>query len=115
MTNLDRYGEDIAGKYLESKGYSLLERNYRSIFGETDIIARKNNRFHFIEVKRKSSYSFSRPEEMLNYAKKQKLLRSAKSYLVDNRLDNVNWQIDLLTIVGNNGFKLRFYKNVVQE
>ncbi len=115
MNNLDRYGEDIAIKYLRDKDYLVVESNYTCLFGEIDIVARKSDRYHFVEVKRKSSYSFGRPEEMLNYYKSQKLLRLAKNYLTKKCLEDVDWQIDLIAITDSDEIKIRYYQNVVQE
>lgn len=48
---LGALGEDIACKYLENNGYRVIERNYLKKWGEIDIIAKKGNKIHFVEVK----------------------------------------------------------------
>ena len=48
---IGRIGEDIAGKYLENKGFKIVGRNYLKKYGEIDIIAQKGKITHFIEVK----------------------------------------------------------------
>ncbi len=48
---IGRVGEDIAIKYLENKGFEIIEQNYRKKYGEIDIIAQKGKILHFIEVK----------------------------------------------------------------
>jgi len=51
---IGQIGEDCAVKYLENRGYKILERNYRKKYGEIDIIALKDSILHFVEVKSKS-------------------------------------------------------------
>lgn len=48
---IGRLGEDIAKKYLENKGFSIIGQNYLRKCGEIDIIAQKGKILHFIEVK----------------------------------------------------------------
>jgi putative endonuclease len=48
---IGKIGEDIAVKFLEQRGFEILERNYLKKFGEIDVICRKNSKIHFIEVK----------------------------------------------------------------
>jgi putative endonuclease len=48
---IGKLGEDVACKYLEKKGYVILERNYTRKWGEIDIVSCETERIHFIEVK----------------------------------------------------------------
>jgi putative endonuclease len=48
-------GEDLAEMFLVKNGFKILERNYLKKWGELDVIAKKNNLIHFIEVKSKVS------------------------------------------------------------
>ena len=66
-------GEDIACKYLISKGFTIIERNYRKKWGEIDIVSQKSGRIHFVEVK--ASLGGINPEEHLTPRKIDKLLR----------------------------------------
>lgn len=59
-------GETLAVEYLQMKGYKILQRNYRSKWGEIDIIAKADKVVVFVEVKTKSSDKFGEPWEMVN-------------------------------------------------
>ncbi len=74
-------GEEIAKKYLEGKGYKIVEQNYRTKFAEIDIIAYNDNTLVFVEVRTKKSERFGTPEETLNKKKMLKLKRNALAYV----------------------------------
>ncbi|MDR3113821.1 MAG: YraN family protein [Endomicrobium sp.] len=91
--------KDVA-LFLKSKGYKILETNYRTSFGEIDIIAKNKGDIVFIEVKyRKSSYSGT-PQEAVNYRKQQKIIKSALAYIKQNSLKN-NIRFDVAAVSQN--------------
>lgn len=99
-------GEDIACKFLEKNGFSLLERNYTKKWGEIDIISKKNNVIYFIEVKSKSvpdldivSHETGRPEDNMHPWKLKRLSRTIQTYLINKRIGNTPWQFDLLVVL----------------
>ena len=55
------WGEDAAVRYLKTRGYEILDRNYRSSWGEIDIIARQRDVLAFVEVKTRQCLKFGRP------------------------------------------------------
>jgi putative endonuclease len=59
-------GETLAAECLQRKGYKILQRNYRSKWGEVDIIAKIDQTVVFVEVKTKSSDKYGEPWEMVN-------------------------------------------------
>lgn len=61
-------GEEIACRLLKEKGYRIIETNFRTRFGELDIIASKDNFLVFVEVKLKKGTDFGLPEEMITEA-----------------------------------------------
>lgn len=90
-------GEDMAEKYLLEKGYSILHRNWRHKNWEMDIIATKDSKIHFIEVKTRRTTTFGHPEEGVSRRKVKNLMGAAEEFL----LLNPNWkliQFDILSI-----------------
>lgn len=108
---IGQIGEDSACKWLESRGYKVIERNYLKKWGEIDIIAKKGNKIHFVEVKAVSreipdgdvthvtpidSY---RAEDNMHPWKLERLGRTIQSYLLERNVsDETNWQFDVITV-----------------
>ena len=78
--NIGQEGEDTATNYLVEKGYTILIRNFRTNFGEIDIIAQHNEHIVFIEVKYRSSLDYGPPYEAVNKHKLYKLRRMVDYY-----------------------------------
>jgi putative endonuclease len=102
------YGEQIAVNYLTQQGFTILDTNYLKKWGEIDIVARKTNIIHFVEVKAVSyetqpllkaavSHGTWRPEENVSNHKLIKLNRVIESWLLDNQCD-LDWQIDVAAV-----------------
>ncbi|GAB5045710.1 YraN family protein [Thermodesulfovibrio sp. TK110] len=78
---LGKEGERLAVEYLLARGYKILERNFRTQFGEIDIIAKQGKYIVIIEVKRRISENFGNPEMAVNYRKQERLKKLALFYL----------------------------------
>jgi len=76
-----REGEERAVRFLQKKGYEILQRNVRYRRGEIDIIATDGDTMVFVEVKAKSSPSFGVPEEAVDKRKQKQLSRLALLHL----------------------------------
>lgn len=74
-------GEDRAAAYLTEKGFRILARNYRSRFGEIDIIAEDGKYILFAEVKTRKSSSLVDPAEAVTAAKRTRIAKTALLYL----------------------------------
>ncbi|MBO5888998.1 MAG: YraN family protein [Clostridia bacterium] len=87
---LGREGEDLVYNFLKKNGYKILEKNYRTPFGEADIIAKsKDGTIYFIEVKTRSTLKYGTPAEAVNYKKQQKYRDIANFYLNCNNISDV--------------------------
>ena len=71
----------MAARYLRKKGYTLLAANYRTRFGEIDIIAADKKYIAFVEVKLRSGAAIYTPEEAVTPLKQQKIVKAAMQYL----------------------------------
>jgi putative endonuclease len=96
-------GEGLAAEYLEKKGYKIEERNFRTRFGEIDIVCWDGKTLVFVEVKTKIGHDFGEPEEMVNKRKLSQVKKMGEVYLMDKKL-NVACRVDVVAIVlQNNG------------
>lgn len=97
--NIGQLGEDIAVKYLENHGYSILERNYRKPWGEIDIVAQQSHELVFFEVKTQNQKFEWRPEENITQHKKHQLSKIISTYIKEHRIsESQDWRIDVLAI-----------------
>ena len=78
---LGKIGEETAAEILRSKGFQILQRNYRCSMGEVDIIAAKGSRISFIEVKTRQSRNYGRPCESIGKEKQKHIRNAATCYL----------------------------------
>ena len=95
---LGEKGEKIAIDFLLEKGYTILEKNYRYLKAEVDIIAKIENTLAVIEVKTRSTDYFGNPEEFVNPKKIKLLLSAIDYYVTENDLD-VDVRFDIIAIV----------------
>ena len=102
---LGKWGESVAAVHLEAKGFRIVGRNWRSAFGEIDIIAQDGGEFVFVEVKTRRGNQMGTPEEGLTKEKAEKLRQVAQLYLAEKDLDK-DWRIDLVAIEIDNRGKL---------
>ena len=77
--NLGDFGESIAAKFLEDKGYEIVATNYRCRYGEIDIVAWDNNQLVFVEVRPMKGCSFGTPEESVGSIKQSRMVSAAQT------------------------------------
>ena len=76
--------EERAARFLESKGYKILKRNYKTKFSEIDIIAEDEGVICFVEVKARHSNLFGEPADAVCAAKQRQISKAAICYLKEN-------------------------------
>ena len=74
-------GEELAARYLKRKGYELVAQNYRSRFGEIDLIVRKGELLVFCEVKTRKDDRFSAAREAVDFRKQRRIILTASRFL----------------------------------
>ena len=99
---LGKWGEDLAAEYLEKKGYTIVERDWKSGRRDIDIIALDDGVMVFVEVKTRRNRLFGEPEESIDYHKLQNLQQAINHYI---RFRNIRQEVrfDIISIVGTIG------------
>lgn len=102
-----RWGEELAAGYLRQNGYTLLEQNVRTPYGEIDLVAHYSPSDGssagepltvFVEVKTRRSSSFGLPEQAVTGKKRAHMLAAAQSYLQAHSDLSGAWRIDVIAI-----------------
>jgi putative endonuclease len=78
---LGAFGERAAATMLESRGYQIIDRNWRCRWGELDLVATKGDELAFVEVKTRRGSALGAPEESVTSAKHERIWRSVHEYL----------------------------------
>jgi len=91
-------GEDLAARELTSRGYAILERRYRTRFGEIDIVAEDGETLVFVEVRARATAEFGRAAESVTDAKKRKVTAMAVDYLARHHVTNRPCRFDVVAI-----------------
>jgi len=98
---LGKKGELLAIDFLLDKGYTILEKNYRYLKAEVDIIVQKEQVLAAVEVKTRSTAYFGSPEEFVNPKKIKLLISAMDHYVVEHNLD-VEVRFDIIAIIHQN-------------
>ncbi len=91
-------GEDAAVAFLKKRGYRIIVRNYRTRYGELDIIARHRKTLVFVEVKTRHGDEFGRPEEAVTPRKLATLERCAQVYLLESR-SSADYRFEVVSVM----------------
>ena len=93
-----KLGEELAVNYLIEKGYEILERNWRNIHKEIDLIARDGRDLVVVEGKTRQSDENGEPDLAVTRQKQTRLISAANAYLFQNSLD-INTRFDIISII----------------
>lgn len=105
-------GEEIAARHLKKCGYRIVERNYRCVFGEIDIIARDGQVLVFVEVRSRRTDRHGSPLESIGLKKQRKLSLLAVCYMKERRLSDISARFDVVAVnVREHGDEIKLIKN----
>lgn len=93
-----RKGEEIAVNYLVSQGFFILHRNWRCAHKEIDIVAQKEGRLHFVEVRTRTYPLLIEPAQTINRRKQLLLLQAARAYISFYKID-MDVQFDAVALL----------------
>ena len=110
---LGRQGEDAAVRHLKELGYQIVERNYRTMLGEIDIIAKEKGDLVFVEVKTRSGTGFGVPAESITPRKCRQISKTAMLYLSQHKLTDAPARFDVVSVIaGRDGkFEIEVIRN----
>jgi len=95
------YTENLACKYLENKGFKLIEKNFNCRVGEIDLIMKDNDSLVFVEVRYRRNNSFGSGAESITTSKQSKLIKTASLYLQQHaKLNKYPARFDVVSITG---------------
>ena len=95
---LGKRGEQMAADYLAANGLAILERNWRCVDGELDIIAVEDRTLVFVEVKTRRSRIAGAPEEAVDERKQTRMRRAAEVFARRYRADEVEMRFDIAAV-----------------
>jgi putative endonuclease len=96
--SLGKMGEELAVTQLRAMKYQILERNYRCLLGEMDIIAREKGSLVFVEVKTRATKDFGGPAAAVHERKQRQLSRIALLYLNQKKIRDVPARFDVVAV-----------------
>lgn len=95
---LGNAGERLAAEFLVKLGYKILERQYRTKFGEIDVVARDGDELVFVEVKTRRDRSYGDPEEAVHSLKLSHMAAAGEAYLRDKKNESKPHRYDVIAI-----------------
>lgn len=108
-------GEKIAKFYLQINNFQILKCNFLCKFGEIDIIAKKQNYIHFIEVKTRRNRQIE-PRESIGKIKQEHIWKSAQYFIYINKIFNVGIQFDAIEIyIEKDKIQINYIPEVIER
>ncbi len=103
---LGPWGEALAADYLRERGYTMIDANYRTRFGELDIVAATAAYVVFVEVKLRANERFGEAREFVDFRKQRRLRSAALSWLSEHRSE-LQPRFDVIEIYAPYGLETR--------
>ncbi|MFA5143938.1 MAG: YraN family protein [Candidatus Omnitrophota bacterium] len=111
-------GETAAVRFLKKRGYKILERNARTIFGEIDIVAIKDGFTIFVEVRSRSTSSLGPPYLSIDRIKERHIVKNALAYMKRLKHTEQCWRIDVVSVKLDHNYKvekIELFENAVED
>ena len=105
---LGKKGEKLVADYLKKQGCKIIKKNYRTPFGEADIIAKDGDELAFVEVKTRSSDLYGTPSEAVGREKRQRYYRIAEFYWLQTK-EEPNARFDVAEVYADGN--IEYIKN----
>jgi putative endonuclease len=96
-------GEELACRYLRSRGFTIVERNFRCRSGEVDIVAREGETTVFVEVKDRAGTSHGQGYDAVTFGKRRRLIRAARLFAASRGLSDGRLRFDVVSIDRSDG------------
>jgi putative endonuclease len=94
-----RRGEDAAANFLNTRGYTIIFRNFRTRFGEIDIIATTSDYIVFAEVKTRAHGSMLLPREAVDIKKQKRIIMATQMYLASHNIGRLQPRFDVIEVI----------------
>lgn len=107
---IGKQGEKIAINYLEKRGYTIVDRNYRYARSEIDIIAKESSCLIFVEVKTRNGTLFGYPEMSVNDKKIENIMIAADNYIFQQDWKN-DIRFDIIAINFDPAIEITHFKD----
>lgn len=108
-------GEKIGKFYLQINQFQILKCNFMCRFGEIDIIAKKNNCIHFIEVKTRKNNKIE-AREAIDYNKEEHIWKTAEYFMYINKITNIEVQFDAIEIyISENNLEINYIPKIIEK
>ncbi len=92
------FNEKFAEKFLQNKGFKIIDKNFYTRYGEIDIIALDKDTLVFVEVRSRSNKSYGSPLESIDTSKVSKIIKTAKLYISSKNINHLNIRFDVVSV-----------------
>lgn len=102
-SSLGAIGESIAVTFLKGQGFTIVERNFRCVCGELDIVAREGRTIVFVEVKCRNNENYGSPQLAVTPFKQRQISKAALVWLSHRKLYDAEARFDVVAILVHRG------------
>ena len=108
MKQKGNYGEKLARNFLIHGGFEIIVSNFYTRFGELDIIAKRGQHIHIVEVKLLAK-KYIHSGYKINFKKQRRMIQTTQVFMDHYKLYDFYYQFDLVTIISG---QIKHYKNI---